>query len=262
MRLEQMLHRVAQRPRRVRFSFDDGAGNRPAKPSGLGIVSRLQHAAASATDARYSPGAACFVAGSELCRRADRRLARHRHRHGPVAPVVWNTRKIHFSRNWKTAAAKPSVKADRREPRSGRSEAQSLYGRRSGGYARERAGIALVSASILSFQHVYAAATLVTAPVTAPMLIFLLAADSARVDACKHVNASVYAVARCMMLIAFTFPHSYRPVSRQQPFGGDVSLPSRRRRRRAFAGSASAPGRVLMSHQMRNLNRETLESRL
>jgi hypothetical protein len=57
------------------------------------------------------------------------------------------------------------------------------------------------------------------------MPIFFLAADSIHVDARKHVNASVYAVARCMALIAFTFPQSYRTVYLQQPFGGDVSPP-------------------------------------
>jgi len=139
-----------------------------------------------------------------------------------VALVMWNMRRRHSSHCCQPAAAEPSVKAVRSTPRSGRSEAESLYGRRSGGYARERACDAS-SASILCFQQVYAAATLFTPAGTAPTSIFLLAADSTRVDACKHGNASVYAVARCMALIRFTFPHSYRTVSLQQPAGGDVS---------------------------------------
>jgi len=62
----------------VRFSSDDRAGNRPAKPSGLGMVSMLQHIAGCATDARQRPGAARFIAGPELRRRADRRRGRPR----------------------------------------------------------------------------------------------------------------------------------------------------------------------------------------
>ena len=75
-----------------------------------------------------------------------------------VALVMWNMRKRHFSHSCKTAAAQPSVKADRREPRSGRSAAESLYGRRSGGY-RASARRDAISALILLFQHVDAAAT-------------------------------------------------------------------------------------------------------
>ena len=44
---------------------------------------------------------------------------------------------------------------------------------------------------------------------------------------------SVYAVPRCIPLTRLTFPHSYRALPLQQPFGGDVSLSSRCRRRRA-----------------------------
>ena len=155
---------------------------------------------------------------------------------------MWNMRKRHFSHSCKTAAAQPSVKAVRSTPRSGRSAAESLYGRRSGGYARERAGTP-VSASILCFQHVDAAATLVTAPVTANRTFPPELAHSTRVDARKHVNASVCAVSGCMALIAFTFPQSYRAVSPQQPAGGDVSPYNRcRRQRRSSAGRSTPVG--------------------
>ena len=89
---------------------------------------------------------------------------------------------------------------------SGRSEAESLYGRRSGGYTRRQPRRNAVSASMLSFQHVHPR---------------------------KHVNACVFAVSGCMRLIRFTFPQSYRKVSLQQPFGDDVSmlLPLREQRR-------------------------------
>jgi len=78
-----------------------------------------------------------------------------------------------------------------------RSEAETLDGHRSGGYARERAGTPVL-APILSFQHVYAAATSVTPAGTANTPIRFLAADSIRVDARKHVNACVYAIMRCI----------------------------------------------------------------
>jgi hypothetical protein len=105
---------------------------------------------------------------------------------------------------------------------SGRSEAESLYGRRSGGYARERAGT-LVPAPIFCFHHVDAAATLGYRAGTAHTPILFLAADSIHVDARKHVNTCVGAASGCMALIPFTFPHGYRTVSLQQPAGGDVS---------------------------------------
>ena len=61
--LERMLHKVAQRPRCVRFWFEDGPGTGPAKPSGLGMVSCSQHAAGCATEPRKRPAAARFIAG-------------------------------------------------------------------------------------------------------------------------------------------------------------------------------------------------------
>jgi len=78
------------------------------------MVSRSQHIAASATDARHRPGAACFIAAALAARIAATVV-------GPVALVMWNMRKIHFSHNWKTAAARTAVKGDRRESRSERS---------------------------------------------------------------------------------------------------------------------------------------------
>src|SRR5271165_5259352 len=103
-----------------------------------------------------------------------------------------------------------------------RSEAETLDGHRSGGYARQRAGTP-ISAPILCFQHVDAAATLVTAPVTAHRPFRPELTHSTRVDARKHVNALFCAVAGCIALIPQAFPQSYRPVSLQQPAGGDVS---------------------------------------
>lgn len=38
-----------------------------------------------------------------------------------------------------------------------------------------------------------------------------------------------------MALIPLTFPQSYRPVTLQQPFGGDVSSSTRRRKAALFA---------------------------
>ena len=55
---------------------------------------------------------------------------------GAVALVMWNMRRRHSSHSCQPAAAEPSVKAVRSTPRSGRSEAESLYGRRSEGYTR------------------------------------------------------------------------------------------------------------------------------
>jgi len=68
------------------------------------MVSTSQHIAGSATDARQRPGAARFAdgSGSPLLARCAARIA--------VGLVVWNTRKIHFSHRWKTAAARMAVK--------------------------------------------------------------------------------------------------------------------------------------------------------
>jgi len=48
-----------------------------------------------------------------------------------VVLVMWNMRRRHSSHSCQPVAAEPSVKAVRSTPRSGRSEAESLYGRRS-----------------------------------------------------------------------------------------------------------------------------------
>ena len=145
--LERTLHRAAQRPACIRFSSDDGPGTGPAKPSGLGMVSGSQHTAGSATDARLAP----------RCCTLRLSVSPRRRWPGAVALVMWNMRKRHFSHSCKTAAARMAVKGGRSLPVH-RSEAQTLDGHRSGGYARERAGTP-VSASILCFQHVNAAAT-------------------------------------------------------------------------------------------------------
>ena len=78
-----------------------------------------------------------------------------------------------------------------------------------------------IPASPLCFQHVHAAATLGYRAVTAHRLIFLLAADSTRVDARKHVNASVYAVAARIPLALLTLTPEELSVTPQQPAGGE-----------------------------------------
>jgi len=77
-----------------------------------------------------------------------------------------------------------------------------------------------ISAPILSFQHVYAAATKVTAPVTAHTPFRPELAHFTRVDARKHVNASVCAVARCIPLALLTLIPQQPPVTLQQPAPG------------------------------------------
>jgi hypothetical protein len=103
-----------------------------------------------------------------------------------------------------------------------RSEAQTLDGHRSEGYARQRAGTP-VSASILCLQHVNAAATQGYRAVTANRTIFPLAACFQHVYRRKHVNALFFALAGRSPLIPLTFPHGYRAVSPQQPAGDDMS---------------------------------------
>ena len=56
-----------------------------------------------------------------------------------MALVIWNMRRRHSSHSCQPVAAEPSVKAVRSPPRSGRSAAESLYGRRSEGYTRASA---------------------------------------------------------------------------------------------------------------------------
>ena len=81
-----------------------------------------------------------------------------------------------------------------------------------------------VSAPILCFQHVDAAATLVTPAGTAHTPLCPELPHSTRVDARKHVNASIYAVARCIPLALLTLTAEEPQVPLQQPAGGDVSL--------------------------------------
>ena len=119
-----------------------------------------------------------------------------------------------------------------------RSAAKTLDGHRSEGYAPQRAGTP-IPASTLSFQHVHAAATPRYRAGNLEHPIFLLVACFQHVHPRKHVNACVYAVSGCRALIRFTFPHGYRPVSLQQPFGGDVSPFCRRRRRRSSSDVGS-----------------------
>ena len=100
-------NRAGHRARCVRFWFEDGPRSGHAKPSGLGMVSTLQHTAGSATEATAAPRRCTLhCRTSPRCRWP-----------GAVALVMWNMRKIHFSHSWKTPAAEAAVKADRREPR-------------------------------------------------------------------------------------------------------------------------------------------------
>ena len=62
----------------------------------------------------------------------------------------------------------------------------------------------------------------VTAPVTAHRPFRPELTHSTCVDARKHVNALFFASDGRRCLIPLTFPHGYRPVSLQQPAGGDV----------------------------------------
>ena len=88
----------------------DGPRHGPAKPSGLGMVSMLQHAAICATEA------------------ADRR----------TRVLMWNMRRRHSSHSWISPAARTAVKGAR-SLRVHRSEAQTLDGHRSEGYAASAA---------------------------------------------------------------------------------------------------------------------------
>jgi hypothetical protein len=113
----------------VRF-LGEGAAARPLP------YPASQHAAASATDARYSPGAACFIAGPQ---RAAARIAawlRHRRRRGPVGRVVWNTRKIPFFSLLKNSRSEDGGQGRAVLGRVHRSAAETLDGHRSGGYSR------------------------------------------------------------------------------------------------------------------------------
>ena len=67
---------------------------------------------------------------------------------------MWNVRRRHSSHSCQPAAAEPSVKADRREPRQRSERSESLYGRRSGGYTRVSAPGCRFQALVLCFQQV------------------------------------------------------------------------------------------------------------
>jgi hypothetical protein len=99
-----------------------------------------------------------------------------------------------------------------------------LDGHRSGGYTRRkpRRDAAFPPRSF-AFNTFTPQQPRVTAPVTANTPFDIELADSTHVDARKHGNASVYAVAGCMALIPQAFQQSYRKVSLQQPARDDVS---------------------------------------
>jgi hypothetical protein len=79
---------------------------------------------------------------------------------------MWNMRKRHFSHSCKTAAARMAVKGAPLSSAFIEAKRRPLTATAAKATARERAGMP-IPASILCFQQVYAAATLVTAPVTA-----------------------------------------------------------------------------------------------
>ena len=85
---------------------------------------------------------------------------------GAVALVMWNMRRRHSSHSCQPAAAEPSVKAVRSTPRSGRSEAESLYGRRSGGYTHVSAPGCRFHFSLCAFKKFPEGKPQVTPPVT------------------------------------------------------------------------------------------------
>jgi hypothetical protein len=89
----------------VRFWFEITLGFGLRCASAQGMMSTLQHDAASAMEARQRSGAACFVAAPHCA--ADGSAAAWI---AAVVLVMWNMRKRHFSHCWKTAAAEPSVK--------------------------------------------------------------------------------------------------------------------------------------------------------
>jgi hypothetical protein len=89
----------------------------------------------------------------------------------------------------------------REAPRSGRSEAQSLDGRRSGGYSAS-------DAQGLCFVVVHAQQPPRLHGTTTERRFFLLVADSIHAHAQQPVNASVFAVPGCRPLIPITFPNS------------------------------------------------------
>jgi len=187
------------------------------------MVSASQRIAASTTDARHRPGAARFIVGPELRRRADRRPGRRRPGH--VEQEKNSIFLIAENQPQRSRQSRPRVLCAPRQRAERSGEPLRTAQRRLCGVSRARdAG----SASILCFQQVYAAATLVTPAATGHTPFRPELAHSTRVDACKHVNPSVGAVSGCRALTPCTFPQSYRPVTLQLPFGGDVSASSRR----------------------------------
>lgn len=130
---------------------------------------------------------------------------------------MWNMRKIHFSHNWKTAAARTAVKGGRSPAR--REAGLPLDGHRSGGYAARAApGCPFPPRRFLfnTFtpqQPPRLHRTTIAGPP------FPLVADFTQVYPEKPVNASVYAAPGCMALIAFTFPQSNFRLLRSFPPG-------------------------------------------
>ena len=134
------------------------------------MVSCSQHAAGCATDACHSPVAACFIAGPELRRwprrRADRRLAapqtppwsrgpgRVEHEKNSIFLIIG--KQPQRGRRSGARALCAFIEAKRRPLTAAAAQA-----------TRVSASPMPIPAPILSFHHVYAAATLVTPAATA-----------------------------------------------------------------------------------------------
>ena len=191
------------------------------------MVSWLRHTAASATQARQLPGAARFAVGVGLAwppMAGSRGSAHVEHEKKTFFSSLKNSRRGAVSQG----RPKPGFPHERSvlvwdgegSRVSGRSEAQSLYGRRSGGYTRVSAPGAH-SASILCFQHVDAAATQGYSRRNRELPIFPLVACFQHVYPRKHVNVPFSALATHIALALLTLTAEEPQVPLQQPAGGE-----------------------------------------
>jgi hypothetical protein len=147
----------------------------------------------------------------------------------------WNMRRRHSSHSWLTSAARTAVKGAllcaRRVP--GFLHERSLLvwdgvagltldGRRSGGYARERAE-SFAPASILCFQYVYATESLAFIADSPKQRVGRLVLRFQCVDECRHGNALVFATAERTLFIPFMFTLGSKWYLYSYPAGDDVS---------------------------------------
>ena len=129
-------------------------------------------------------------------------------------------RRIHSSHSWLIPAARTAVKG---APLCARREAgPTLDGRRSGGYARERAE-PLHRASILCFQYVYAIESLAYMTNSPKQRVGRLVLRFQCVDELRRVNALVFATAARILLIVLMFTRSGGALANSYPAGDDVS---------------------------------------